>query len=166
MWCDRMSLGAALAYIGPALAEGLAFIGTVWGIQIAASVGLSVISENPALRARVYALAAFPMTQTLVYGFIYMFLAYSSSLPTLLSKYPTEVPLHIGFAILGISIMVGMAELWSAYLQGVVCRDGIVSLLKTQGRTFADSVVLAAYEELFGILGMIFGILMLGIIIR
>jgi len=159
-------LTGLIAYLGPALAEALAVIGTSLGTQRAASAGVSVIAEDPMQRVKVYMLAALPMTQTLVYGFIFMLLSYTTYLPQIASKYggAEAIPLNIGLAVLGISLFVGFAELFSAYGQGVVCRDGIVALIRTEGRILADAIVLAAYEEIFGMLGLIFAIFMMGIV--
>jgi len=159
-------LSGVIAYIGPALAEALAAVGSVIGTQRAASSGVSIISEDPKMRVRAYVLAALPMTQTIAYGFVYMLLSYSSYLPQIANKYGgmDAIPLGVGLAILGLSLFVGIAEMLSAYYQGVVCRDGIISLIKTQGRILTDAIVLAAYEELYGIIGMAFGIAVLSVI--
>jgi len=159
-------VSGAIAYIGPALAEALAVIGSVLGTQKAASAAVGIIAEDVKVRVKAYALAAFPMTQTIAYGFVYMLLCYSNLLQSLVSKYGSmdAIPLGTGLAILGISLLVGFSELFSAYGQGLVCRDGIVLLLRTQGKILMDAIILAAYEELFGIIGMVFGITMLNII--
>jgi V/A-type H+-transporting ATPase subunit K len=57
-----------------------------------------------------------------------------------------------------------MAELVSAWMQGKVCADGAAQLVKTRGAIFGPTIILAAYEELFGILGMVFGYLMVSIV--
>lgn len=160
-----MDVGLVM-YALPAIAEGLAAIGSTLGIQKVASIGTAVISEDPIQRGKVLALSFLPATQTMVYGFIYMFMAYSVYLPAILDKYKGlgTIPLNIGFAIIGVSLFVGFAEAFSAYTQGRVCADTAAQLIKTKGAIFGMGIVLAAYEELFGILGMIFGILMLGII--
>jgi len=143
-----------LAFISPGLAEALAVIGTTLGIRAAASVGLSVISDEPRMAGRVYALAFFPATQTLVYGFVYMYMMYSS-LANL-----QNISTSTAAALLAISVFVGLAQMMSAWMQGKVCADGIAQLVKTEGRIFGSAIVLAAYEEMFGILGMVFGYLM------
>ncbi|MEM1528942.1 MAG: ATPase [Desulfurococcaceae archaeon] len=150
-------IGTAIAYLGPPIAEGLAVMGTTLGIQKAASVGLSVISEDPKMVARVYALAFLPATQTMVYGLGYLFLVYSM-LKTYVEMHG-NVPLHVAMGLLGLSIFVGLAEFGSALKQGEVCADGVAQLIKTGGKLFPSTIVLAAYEELFGILGLAFGFL-------
>lgn len=153
-------------YAFPAIAEGLAVAGSTLGILKAASVGTAVISEDPAQRGKVLALSFLPATQSMVYGFIFMFMTYTVYLPSIVRKYvePSLIPPSINMAIIGISLFVGFAEAFSAYTQGIVCADVAAQLVKTKGGIFGLGIVLAAYEELFGILGMIFGILMLTIV--
>lgn len=156
-------LGTVLAYIGPPLAEAMAVIGTTLGIQKAASAGLAIISEDPKMAARVYALSFLPATQTMVYGFGYLFLAYS-----MLRMYVDAkgfVPTHIALGLLALSVFVGIAEYFSALKQGEVCADGVAQLTKTGGKIFPSTIVLAAYEELFGILGLAFGFLIASLLL-
>ncbi len=154
-----------LAYLAPALAEALAVIGTTLGIRKAASVGLSIISEEPATRTSVLLLSFFPATQTLVYGFAYMYFIYSQHLPSLLAKYGGEIPLTTAAAFLGISLFVGFAQLFSAWMQGTVCADAISLLVKTRGGILSMGIILAAYEELFGMLGLVFGLMAVSLVV-
>ncbi|MCC6022675.1 MAG: ATPase [Desulfurococcaceae archaeon] len=154
-----------IATMSPGLAEGLAAIGTTSGIPAITASGIRVIAENPGLRGRVFVLAFLPMTQTLVYGLTYMLISYIVVIPELLSRYGGVIPPHIAGAILGISLFVGFAELFSAWNKGKVCFESGVQLIKTRGGIFGTGIVLAAYEELFGILGMVFGIVMLFIVV-
>lgn len=147
-----------IAYIGPGIAEALATAGTALGMSEAIASGIPTISEDPAYRGRVFALAMLPMSQTLLYGFVYMFLSYNLILPQILAKYQT-IPPHIAGAIFGISLVVGFAEMFSAWMQGRVCGYVASQLIKTRGGIFSSGIILAAYEELIGILGMVFGLL-------
>lgn len=158
-----MSWTNLIAAIGPGLAEALAAIGTTIGIHRAVAAGAPVVAEDPGQRGRVMVLSFLPATQTMVYGFIYMFMLYNYVLPTLFAKY-SELPAHIAGAILGISLFVGFAEMVSAWMQGKVCAEGAAQLIKTRGGIFGITLILAAYEELFGILGMVFGLLMVFIV--
>jgi len=154
-----------LAYVAPGLAEALAAIGSTIGIYRAVSSGIPILSEDPGQRGRVFVLSFLPATQTMVYGFIYMLMMYSSFLPSLYSKYTHSIPPHVAAAIFMVSIFVGVAELVSAWMQGKVCADGAAHLIKSRGAVFGPTIILAAYEELFGILGMVFGLLMAFIIV-
>ena len=154
----------ALGFIGPGLAEGLAAAGTTIGIAEATASGIPVVAEDPGQRGRVFILAFLPMTQTLVYGFVYMFLMYFMILPNMLSKHGGVLPPNIAGAIFGLSVFVGLAEMISAWMQGRVCGQVGSQLIKTKGGIFGTGIILAAYEELFGILGMVFGLVMAFII--
>lgn len=153
-----MDMVTLLAYIGPGLAEGLAAIGTSLGIQEAVASGIPTIAEEPGQRGKVFVLAFLPMTQTLVYGFAYMFLAYTMILPQLLNKYGGAIPPNLAGTIFGISLFVGFAELFSAWMQGKVCGATGAQLIKTKGGILGTGIILAAYEELIGILGLVFGL--------
>ena len=154
-----------MAYLAPALAEALAVIGTTLGIRRAASVGLSIISEEPAMRAPVLLLTFFPASQTLIYGFVFVYFMYSQYLPAAVGKYGGVLPATTALAFLGISLFVGFAELFSAWMQGVICADAISLLVKTRGGVFSMGLILAAYEELFGMLGLVYGFLMVSLVV-
>ncbi|MGC9182293.1 MAG: ATPase [Thermogladius sp.] len=147
-----------LGFIGPGLAEGLAAAGTTLGIAAATATGIPVVAEDPGQRGRVFILAFLPMTQTLVYGFVYMFLMYYMILPNILAKHGGALTPEIAGAVFGISLFVGLAEMVSAWMQGRVCGQAAAQLIKTKGGIFGTGIILAAYEELFGILGMVFGL--------
>lgn len=152
-------IGTLLAFLGPAFAEAMAAIGSTIGTYKAASTGLAVISEDPRMFGRVIPLAALPATQTIAYGFLFMFMAYSRL------RALAEISIGQGAGLLALSIFVGAAELWSAYMQGKVCGDGAALLVKTSGRIMSPTFILAIFEEVFGLLAMVFGILMMGIIL-
>jgi len=156
-----MDVYTLIATIGPGLAEGLAVIGTTLGIASATASGIPALAEDPRLRGKVFILAFLPMTQTLVYGLTFMFLSYYLILPSIVAKYNGAIPAHIAGAIFGISLYVGLAELFSALMQGKVCGQTAAQLVKTRGAIHGTGMILAIYEELFGVLGMVFGIVMM-----
>ena len=147
-----------LALMGPSLAEGMAAVGGTIGIMEEATTGIPVVAEDPGQRGRIFILAFLPMTQTLVYGFVYMFLMYYMILPGILAKHSGVLTPEIAGAVLGISLFVGLAEMFSAWMQGRVCGQTVAQLIKTKGGIFGTGLILATYEELFGILGMVFGL--------
>uniref|UniRef100_A0A7J3Y053 ATPase n=1 Tax=Thermogladius calderae TaxID=1200300 RepID=A0A7J3Y053_9CREN len=147
-----------LAFIGPGLAEGMAAAGSTLGIAEATSTGMAVVAEDPGQRGRIFILAFLPMTQTLVYGFVYMFIMYYMLLPGMLAKHGGMLTPEIAGAVFGVSLFVGLAEMVAAWMQGRVCGQTAAQLIKTKGRIFGTGLILAAYEELFGILGMVFGL--------
>jgi V/A-type H+-transporting ATPase subunit K len=157
-------MSSIIAALGPGLAEGLAAVGTTLGILAATSSGIPVISEDPASRGKIFILAFMPMTQTLVYGLSYMFLSYAIVMPGLMSKYGGIIPPHVAGAIFAVSVLVGLAELFSAWKQGQVCALTAAHLIKTRGGIFGTGMILALYQEFVGVLGMVFGFVMLFVI--
>ncbi len=150
MWLA--SAGVALGIIG-----GL--VGSSIGIAKAASTGLSVLAEDPSSFKWVLLLSSLPMTQTF-YGFIFTLLGFVSVLSGMASSISWGKA--VGIFVIGAAVM--LAELYSAIYQGAVCMSGIIELPKTKGRVATSTMILASYIELFGILGMVFGYLLLVII--
>ncbi len=150
-----VDLATAIAFFGPPLAFLGGAVGSTLGIAAAASAGLAVVSEDPAYRSRVLILSSLPMTQTF-YGFIFMLVALMR-LHTYVSFGKLD-PIK-ALAILAISLAVCFAEMYSAITQGRVCRDAISLLIHTRGGIMGMGILLAAYEELFGILALAFGIM-------
>ena len=144
--------GIALGFIG-------GFVGSAIGILRAANAGLSVLAEDPGSFKWVMLLSSLPMTQTF-YGFIYTLLGFTSVLPSVTET----LTIAKAAAIFTVSLAVMLAELFSAAYQGAVCMSGILELVKTKGRIATPTMILASYEELFGILGMVLGYLVVTII--
>ncbi|MEM2157972.1 MAG: hypothetical protein QXO72_03015 [Sulfolobales archaeon] len=143
----------ALASFGAPLGVAGDVLGSTAGISRAAPAGLSVLAEEPEQFKYVLLLSTLPMTQTF-YGFIFTFYTLMIVLPA------TQLTQFKALAIVGVGLMVFVAETFSAYFQGVVCMQGILELPKTKGKILTSSLILAAYEELFGILGMVFGLIL------
>ncbi len=148
-----------LVYFGAILGMTGGFIGSALGISKAASSGLAVLGEDAAYFKNVMLLAALPMTQTF-YGFVFALYTLTIALPGMMAS---MTPLKAA-AIFSVEVMVFAAELYSANKQGEVCMSGIMELPKTKGKITTSTMILAAYEEIFGILGMVFGIVMLSLI--
>jgi len=151
------SIAWGIAYAGPPLAL-LGAVGSALGTLEAASAGLSVISEEPAQRSRALVFSALPMTQTF-YGFIFMYMALMR-LPSI-----AEMTLFKALLLFSISLVVGFAELYSAWTQGKVCRSAIALLPRTRGGIFSMGIILAAFEELFGILALAFGLMVMFMVV-
>jgi len=145
------TLGIALGLVG-----GLA--GSSIGTARAASAGLAVLAEEPGYFKQVIILSALPMTQTF-YGLIFTLLGLTSVLPSV-----SGITAFKSGAFLGIGIAVGCAEFVSAWMQGTVCVSGIIEVPKTKGGIWVHTMILASYVELFGILGLVFGYLLLAMV--
>lgn len=148
----------ALATFGGAMALAGGLAGSAIGIANAASSGVATLSEDSGQLRNVIVLASLPMTQSF-YGLIILIIILTVSLPKL-----ATAGIGAGVAILGIGIMAGFAEVFSAIFQGAVCASGIALLPKTRGRILTASMMLAVFVELIGVLGLVFTIMALSIL--
>jgi V/A-type H+-transporting ATPase subunit K len=124
---------------------------------IAAPAGVAALSEDPSQFRNVVVLAAMPFTQTF-YGLVTMIIILTSAVP----KVPAEG--MTGLAILGIGLITGCAELFSAIYQGIIDASGIALLPKTKGKIFTSTFLLALYDELPGTLGIVWAIIALSLL--
>ena len=148
----------ALATFGGAMALAGGLAGSAVGIANAASSGVATLSEEPGQLRNVIVLASLPMTQSF-YGLIILIIILTVVLPKI-----AAAGVGAGLAVLGIGIMAGFAELFSAVFQGSVCASGIALLPKTKGRILTASMMLAVFVELIGVLGLVFTIMALSIL--
>jgi V/A-type H+-transporting ATPase subunit K len=142
----------SLAVLGGALALGGGLAGSAIGIATSASAGTATLSEDKGQFRNVIVLSSLPMTQSF-YGLIVLIIIMNSVVP----KLPASG--GAGFMVLGIGIMVALAECFSAIHQGNVCASGISLLPKTKGQIFTNSMMLAVFVELLGVLGLVFAIM-------
>lgn len=147
----------SLAVLGGALALAGGLAGSSMGIAVAASAGVATLSEEPGQLRNVILLASLPMTQTF-YGLIVLILILTAVIPGL----PAEG--GSGFAVLGCGVIAALAEFFSGAYQGSVCASGISLLPKTKGRILTNSMMLAVFVELLGVLGLVFTIMALTIL--
>ncbi|MDO9515846.1 MAG: hypothetical protein Q7J01_07095 [Syntrophales bacterium] len=153
-----MTLIQALATFGGAMALAGGLAGSAIGIANAASSGVATLSEEPGQLRNVIVLASLPMTQSF-YGLIILIIILTVVLPKI-----AIAGAGAGIMVLGIGIMAGLAELFSAIFQGSVCASGIALLPKTKGRILTASMMLAVFVELIGVLGLVFTIMALSIL--
>ncbi len=148
----------ALATFGGAMALAGGLAGSAIGIANAAASGVATLSEDSGQLRNVIVLASLPMTQSF-YGLIILIIILTVVLPKIVTA-----GIGAGVAVLGIGIMAGFAELFSAIFQGSVCASGIALLPKTKGRILTASMMLAVFVELIGVLGLVFTIMALSIL--
>jgi V/A-type H+-transporting ATPase subunit K len=144
----------SLATIGGVLALMGGLIGSSIGIGMAGSAGTATLSEDSGQFRNVIILASLPMTQTF-YGLIVLILIITAVIPNIQPDAST------GAMVLGAGLVAGVAEFFSAIYQGHVCVSGISLLPKTKGRIFTNSIMLAVFVELLGVLGLVFAIMSL-----
>jgi len=147
----------SLAVIGGAIALAGGLAGSAIGIGIAGSAGAATLSEEPGQLRNVILLASLPMTQTF-YGLITLILILTTVIGNIGEMANGE---GMGFAVLGIGLITAAAEAFSGAYQGAVCASGISLLPKTKGRILTNSMMLAVFVELIGVLGLVFAIMAL-----
>ncbi len=150
----------SLAVIGGAIALAGGLAGSSIGIGIAGSAGAATLSEEPSQLRNVIVLASLPMTQTF-YGLIILILILTTVIPKL-AVMPDAG--GSGFAILGVGVIAAFAEAFSGAYQGSVCASGISLLPKTKGQILTNSMMLAVFVELIGVLGLVFAIMALSML--
>ena len=142
--------GGVIAMIG-------GVVGSVVGMSISCPAGVAALGEDPKQLRNVVVLAAMPFTQTF-YALVTLIIILTSAVP----KVPAEG--MAGLAVLGIGLITGCAEFFSAMWQGAVAASGIVLLPKTKGQCFTSTFLLALYEELPGTLGIVWAIVGLSLL--
>lgn len=144
-----------LAQIGALLALGLGAIGSALGIgeagQAAAGAWAREGKEGRPLSFAYIILMGVPLSQT-IYGFI----AYQ-----LMSKHTAlaNLPSHEYGLLAAIGIACGLAQLYSAWMQGRAAAAGIRSLADNGGKGFANIIISLGVIETVGIFGMVFTIM-------
>lgn len=133
-----------LAYIGVAIMVGLAGIGSSYGTTIAGNAVMGAMKKNSSAFGNYMVLAAMPGSQGL-YGFVGYFLVKDFLVP--------EITLFQASAILGAGIIMGLSGLFSSVRQGQVCANGI-SAIGNGHNVFGNTMILAAYPELYAILAV------------
>ncbi len=151
---------SSLATIGAALALIGGLVGSSIGIGIAGSAGTATLSEDSGQFRNVIILASLPMTQTF-YGLIVLILIVTSVVAKVQGA---DADPGAGAMVLGIGLMAGAAECFSAIYQGHVCASGISLLPKTKGRILTNAIMLAVFVELLGVLGFVFAIMSLSML--
>jgi len=141
-----------IAILGAVLGEILAMFGSSVGVLKTGEAGSATLAEDPKQFRNVITLAAMPLTQT-----FYMMIVLVTVLALVLPKLPETGT--TGWWVFGICMMTGLAELHSAYFQARVCVSAIAMLPKSKGFLFTPGILMAAYCELEGIVGMVFAIM-------
>ena len=143
-----------LAYIGIAVMVGLSGIASACGTVIAGNAAIGAVKKDSSVFGSCMMLAALPSTQGL-YGFAGFFL---------LADFLTSgITLLQGVAILMSGIAVGAICLVSSVLQGRICANGITAIGNGH-KVLGNTLILAAFPELYAILGVALVFLVKGLI--
>jgi len=146
----QMSMGLALggAAIGSALGIGAAG-------QAAVGAWAKEAKAGKPLNFSYIILAGMPLSQT-IYGFILMLVGLS---PLIIGE-NAVTSTHAG-TLLGIGIAGGLAELFSAWMQGLIGAAGCRSLSEGQGKGLVFIIIAMGIAETVGLFGFVFLFLVL-----
>jgi V/A-type H+-transporting ATPase subunit K len=141
-----------LAYIGIGLMVGLSGVGSAYGCTIAGNATIGALKKTPEAFGNFLALSAMPGTQG-IYGFVGFFV--------LQGRLVADMSWWHAAAIFGAGIALGLAGLLSAIRQGQVCANGI-SAIGSGHNVFGNTLIMAAFPELYAILALLVTILING----
>lgn len=133
-----------LAYLGTVLMVGVSGIGSILGTCIAGNATIGAIKKNSAIFGNAMILTALSGSQGL-YGFVSYFMVRKFLVAT--------ITLEQGIAILCAGMIMGLVALYSGLKQAQVCANGIAALGNGHN-VFGNTLILAAYPELYAILGL------------
>lgn len=148
--------GNALAFIGAALAAGLACAGSARGTGVAGEAGAGLVSEDPSKFGPSLILQVIPGTQGL-YGFVIFFLAYSRIAAT------PNMDVATGIAYIGACLPIGIGGLISALAQGKVAAAS-VNILAKKPNDWSKGMIMCIIVEFYAILCLLASFLMLNAI--
>ncbi|HOF03377.1 MAG TPA: V-type ATP synthase subunit K [Atribacterota bacterium] len=152
-----MSEGIVLAYLGAALAIGLAGSGSAIGVGIAGTTGAGLMTEDPSKFGLVLLLQAIPGTQG-IYGLLVGFLVLIKI--GIFAGAPAYLTIKQGMLILYSCLPVGIVGFFSAIYQGKTSA-GSIGLIARRPEETGKAVVLPAMVETYAVLSLISSILLL-----
>jgi len=131
-----------LAYIGVALMVGLSGIGSAYGVTISGSAAVGAMKKNASAFGNYMILSAMSASQGL-YGFAGYFIISGLLTP--------EITVVQAAGILGAGLIMGFVGLISAIHQSKLCANGITAI-GNGNNVFGNTLILAAFPELYAIL--------------
>jgi len=155
-----------LGQLGAALALGLGALGSAAGIgvagQAAAGAWAKEAKAGKGLSFTYIILLGMPISQTL-YAMIVMNRMRDALMQTVENASVAQTELTVTFAglLLAVGIATGIAELFSAWMQGRIGAAGIRALSEGEGKGFAFLIIAMGIVETVGIFAMVF---MLGMV--
>ena len=133
-----------LAYVGVAIMVGLSGLASCIGTSIAGMSAVGAMKKNSGAFGNYLILSALPGSQGL-YGFVGFFMVKGFLVP--------EITMIQAAAIFGAGIIMGAVSLFSSYMQAKVCANGIAAIGNGHN-VLGNTLILAAYPELYAILGV------------
>ena len=149
-----------VSQFGAAMALGLAAFGSAVGIgmagRAAAGAWAKEAKAGQTLRFTYIILLGLPLSQTL-YAFIVM-----NKLGDVMTTNPALAVTNVGL-MLSVGLATGIAEMLSAWMQGLIGAAGIRAMSDGEGKGFAFIIIAMGIVETVGIFAMVF---LLGLITK
>ncbi|MCL2084177.1 MAG: V-type ATP synthase subunit K [Oscillospiraceae bacterium] len=156
-WLSQVFTGNTLAFLGVALAVGLAGIGSAKGVGIVGEAGSGLHAEDPSKFAQIMILQVIPGTQGL-YGFVVGLLALVRL--GALTGSPISLSFEQGAWYLMACLPIALVGWLSAIAQGRVAAGGIGIITKRPEEMF-KGIMMAVMVEFYAILALLVSMLML-----
>ncbi len=149
--------GIVLAFLGTALAVGLAGIGSAMGVGIVGESAAGVITEDPDKFGQTLLLQALPGTQG-IYGLLIGFLIMQKI--GVIGAGLIDISVEQGFAILMSSLPIAIVGFLSAIYQGRAASAG-VGLIAKRPEELGKAIVYAVMVETYAVLALLASVLLL-----
>ena len=144
--------------LGLALSLGLGALGSALGIAAAGRAAAGAWAKEAKAGKRLnfsyIILTGMPLSQT-IYGFILMLVGLSGRV------YDAETLSANAGALLSIGIAGGLAELFSAWMQGVIGAAGCRAISEGEGKGLAFIIIAMGIVETVGLFGFVFLLLVM-----
>ena len=150
-----MNYGLFFAFLGAAIAIGVAGTGSAKGVGLASEAAAGVIVDDPKKFGRLLVLQLLPGTQGL-YGFIISVMV-MSNIGVLGGNPPKN--LATGLMYLAACLAVAVGGYFSAVAQGKVCVSGVNIIAKKPSES-AKAIVSASLVELYALISFIVSLLL------
>ena len=148
-----------LGQLGLALALGLGALGSAMGIGAAGRAASGAWAKEAKAGKRLnfsyIILIGMPLSQT-IYGFILTFVGLSD----FMGKNPERIAASAG-ALLSIGIAGGLAEMVSAWVQGLIGAAGVRALSEGEGKGLVFIIIAMGIVETVGLFGFVFLLLVM-----
>ena len=154
---DLFFTGQVLAFMGAALAAGLAGWGSSKGVGLAGEAAAGILTEKPELFGKVLILQALPGTQG-IYGLLVWFIVMVRG--GFLAGTSDTLTSMQGLQFFAACIPIMIVGYYSAIFQGRVAANGMMMLAKQPGEQ-SKAIVLAAMVETYAILALLASMLMI-----
>ena len=154
-----MELGMVLAIAGAIIVMAISGTGSAIGVALAAQAAAGVITENPASFGKMLPIIGIPGTQGF-YGFLIGFLVLNKLNLLGAAEAVKKVTVSQGWQIFAITVAVSIVECISAVHQGKVSVSSVGVLAKRPDE-LGKAMVLPVFVEIYAILGLAAGFLLL-----